>query len=116
MTADPAAGEIQMKRAHWIVRHGALCLGLAQALVAAGCVGCAQPSSAASDPADSLARCEQLYGLYQRYRSTGGESSQGSSFQGQLEAEEALATCRRGNTRAGIAALERKVGGGGACP
>lgn len=95
------------------------CMGLVQALLVAGCVGCATPPAAAPvaarDAAEDMARCEQLYGLYQRYRSTGGQSPQGSSFQGQLEAEEALANCRRGNTTAGIAALQRKIGAGGAC-
>lgn len=101
------------------VRSFAPCLGLIQALVVAGCVGCPQPPSSASatprDPAAELARCENLYGQYQRYRSTGGETPQGSSFQGQLEAEEALANCRRGNTKDGIAALQSKVGAGGTC-
>lgn len=98
-------------------RYLAPCMGLVQALVVAGCVGCAPASApvAARDAAEDLARCEQLHGLYQRYRSTGGESPQGSSFQGRLEADEALANCRRGNTAAGIAVLQRKVGGGGAC-
>lgn len=101
------------------VRGVATCIGLTGVLVVAGCSNCAQPQSAAPaaarDPAADLARCEQLYGLYFRYRSTGGESSQGSSFQGMLEAENAVANCRRGNTKEGIAALEAKLGRGGAC-
>lgn len=101
------------------VRGVAPCIGLTGVLVVAGCSNCAQPQSAAPaaarDPAGELARCEQLYALYNRYRNTGGETPQGSSFQGMLEAENALANCRRGNTKEGIAALERKVGRGGAC-
>jgi hypothetical protein len=67
----------------------------------------------AQTTADDLARCEQLYALYWRYRDTGGESRQGSSHQGALEAQRALEKCRHGNTKDGIRELERKVGTGG---
>ncbi|TXL72918.1 hypothetical protein FHP25_23325 [Vineibacter terrae] len=93
------------------------CMSLLGTLAVAGCVECAAPTASASDvgqsPQDALARCEELYAQYWRYRSTGGQSPQGSSYQGMLEADAAVENCRRGNTRDGIAALRRKVGSGG---
>lgn len=59
-------------------------------------------------PADDLARCEQLFARYERYSNTGGESRSGSALSA-LEARSALDDCRRGNTAAGIAVLERKL-------
>ena len=68
----------------------------------------AMPAGAQA-PADELARCEQLYASYERYSNTGGESRQGSTAFGALEARSALEDCRRGDTRQGIAVLERKL-------
>lgn len=65
--------------------------------------------AAAQAPADDLARCEQLYVQYERYSNTGGESRQGSSSFSALEVRSALEDCRRGNTKQGIAILERKL-------
>jgi len=64
----------------------------------------------APNPAQSadLARCENLYALYARYSNTGGESRSGSALSA-LDASSALADCRRGNTQAGIAVLERML-------
>lgn len=80
-------------------------------LALAGCADC--PQVEATDTSGDLARCEQLYAEYWRYRNTGGQSNQGASFQGALAADAALENCRRGNTREGIAALRRQVGSGG---
>ena len=63
----------------------------------------------AQAPADERARCEQLHAQYERYSNTGGESRQGGSSFSALEARSALEDCRRGNTRQGIAVLERKL-------
>jgi len=89
-------------------------------LALTGCSDCAGPGSSRDSsagtshaPSAELARCEQLYAQFWRYRSTGGESSQGSSYQGIVEAEAAIEDCRRGNTKQGIAVLRRKVGAGG---
>ncbi|TWT12999.1 hypothetical protein [Reyranella sp. CPCC 100927] len=65
----------------------------------------AQAPNPAAPPAD-LARCENLHALFTRYSNTGGESRSGSAFDG-IEANKALANCRRGNTQAGIPVLER---------
>lgn len=56
-------------------------------------------------PAGDLARCESLYALYQRHNDWGGEGR----TQAGLEARAAQDQCRRGNTAAGIAVLERKL-------
>jgi hypothetical protein len=62
----------------------------------------------AQAPADDLARCERYYATYERYSNTGGESRSGSAASA-LEARSALQDCRRGNTQAGLAVLERKL-------
>ncbi len=62
----------------------------------------------AQAPADDLARCERYYAMYERYSNTGGESRQGTAANA-LEARSALEDCRRGNTQAGLAVLERKL-------
>ena len=89
-------------------------------LALAGCSDCSRagssmdsPPGMSQAPSVELARCEQLYAQFWRYRSTGGESPQGSSYQGIVEADAAVDSCRRGNTKEGIAVLKRKVGAGG---
>ena len=62
----------------------------------------------AQTPAEDLARCERYYAMYERYSNTGGESRQGSVASA-LEARTAVEDCRRGNTQAGLAVLERRL-------
>jgi hypothetical protein len=64
--------------------------------------------AAAQAPADEVARCAELYAKYERYSNTGGESRSGSATSA-LEARSALEDCRRGNTKQGLAVLERKL-------
>jgi hypothetical protein len=64
--------------------------------------------AAAQAPANELARCEELYAKYERYSNTGGESRSGSAISS-LEARSALQDCRSGNTKQGLAVLERKL-------
>lgn len=51
-----------------------------------------------------LTYCENLYALYDRYLAPRGESRSAS-----VEAVSAVEQCRRGETAAGIAALEKKL-------
>lgn len=76
--------------------------------IVALCAAMAAMPAMAQTPGDDLARCERLYATYERYSNTGGESRSGSSF-ASAEARAALDDCRRGNTRAGIAVLERRL-------
>jgi hypothetical protein len=68
----------------------------------------AMPAAAQAPAGDDLARCEELYAKYVRYSNPGGEGRQGSAFS-TVEAQSAVEQCRRGNTREGIAVLERKL-------
>jgi hypothetical protein len=67
----------------------------------------AQPA-AGQAPSEDVARCEHLYAQYVRYSNPGGEGRSGSAFSA-IEAQNALAQCHQGNTRDGIAVLERKL-------
>lgn len=69
---------------------------------------CVSMPALAQAPAEELARCERLFAQYERYSNTGGESRSGSAFSA-IEARKAVEDCRRGNTGAGIAVLERKL-------
>ena len=71
-------------------------------------VAVAAMPAASQTPSDDMARCEELYAKYVRYSNPGGEGRQGSAFSA-VEAQNALAQCHRGNTREGIAVLERKL-------
>lgn len=78
-------------------------------LIPAALIMLAAASPATSQtPSGDLARCEELYAKYTRYSNTGGEGRSGSAFSA-VEAQNALAQCRQGNTAEGIAVLERKL-------
>lgn len=68
----------------------------------------AMPAAGQAPSSDELARCEDLYAKYVRYSNPGGEGRSGSAFSA-IEAQSAVEQCRRGNTREGIAVLERKL-------
>ena len=55
------------------------------------------PAQAAGE--DTLARCQQLFGLYDRHNSDG--------YARPLDARMALADCQKGNIASGVAALKR---------
>jgi len=61
------------------------------------------PAQAAGE--DTMARCQQLLGLYDRHNSDG--------YAKPLEARMALEDCRKGNIASGVAALKRVLGRGG---
>lgn len=62
-------------------------------------------ASAAQAQSDDRAYCENLYTTWDRYLGPRGESRSG----GGVDAIAAVDQCRRGNTAAGIAVLEKKL-------
>jgi hypothetical protein len=57
------------------------------------------PAQAAGE--DTMARCQQLFGLYDRHNSDG--------YARPLDARTALEDCRKGNIASGVAALKRAL-------
>jgi hypothetical protein len=55
----------------------------------------------AQSSGDTMARCQQLFGLYDRHNSDG--------YAKPLEARMALEDCRKGNVASGVAALKRAL-------
>ena len=81
---------------------------LSSAIVAMGYAGpvSADPLSERALPTqasgeDTLARCQQLFGLYDRHNSDG--------YARPLDARMALADCQKGNIASGVAALKRAL-------
>jgi hypothetical protein len=81
---------------------------LSSAIVAIGYAGpvSADPLSERTLPAqasgeDTMARCQQLFGLFDRYNSDG--------YARPLEARMGLEDCRKGNIAAGVASLKRAL-------
>jgi len=64
-------------------------------------IGYAGPVSAQASSEDTMARCQQLYGLYSRYNSDG--------YARPIEARMALEDCQKGNISTGIATLKRAL-------
>jgi hypothetical protein len=58
-------------------------------------------STAAPSGEDTLARCQQLYGVYSRHNTDG--------YAKPLDARMALEDCQKGNVTAGVAALKRAL-------
>jgi hypothetical protein len=71
---------------------------LASAIVAIGYAG---PVSAETSGEDTLARCQQLFGLLSRHNSDG--------YARPLDARMALEDCQKGNVSAGVATLKRAL-------
>jgi hypothetical protein len=74
---------------------------LASAIVAIGHAGAvsADPLPAQASGEDTLARCQQLYGLWSRHNTDG--------YARPLDARMALEDCQKGNVASGVAALKR---------
>jgi hypothetical protein len=74
---------------------------LTGAILAIGQTGSASADTnlAQASSEDTLARCQQLYGLYSRHNSDG--------YARPLDARMALEDCQRGNVSSGIATLKR---------
>ena len=74
---------------------------LASAIVAIGHAGAvsADPLPAQTSSDDTLARCQQLYGLWSRHNTDG--------YARPLDARMALEDCQKGNVASGVAALKR---------
>ena len=58
-----------------------------------------EPTLLAQASGDTMARCQQLFGLYDRHNSDG--------YARPLDARMALEDCRKGNVASGVAALKR---------
>ena len=71
------------------------------AVLALSLAGTAMAQQGVSD----LSYCENLYAIYDRYIAPRGESRSTSG----VDAIAAVEQCRRGNTAAGIAVLEKKL-------
>lgn len=77
---------------------------LSSALVAFGFIGPAAAERtllAQAAAEDTLARCQQLSGLWSRHNTTG--------YAKPLEVDLAMEDCRKGNYAAGVAALKRSL-------
>jgi len=79
-------------------------------LVVVGVPGSVQVMAQTSTqaPPTDLARCEHLYAQYTRYSNTGADIRSNPAHN-VFEANAAIEDCRKGNTQAGIAVLERKL-------
>ena len=79
--------------------HGAAIL--ASAIIAIGHAGAvsADPLPAQASGEDTMARCQQLYGLWSRHNTDG--------YARPLDARMALEDCQKGNVASGVAALKR---------
>jgi hypothetical protein len=73
----------------------------AGAIVAIGSAGPVWADSAPASGEDTLARCEQLYGLWSRHNTDG--------YAKPLDARMGLEDCQKGNIAAGIATLKRTL-------
>lgn len=69
---------------------------LSSAIVAIGFAGPVSAETASGE--DTMARCQQLYGLYSRHNSDG--------YARPLDARMALEDCQKGNISSGVAALK----------
>jgi hypothetical protein len=76
---------------------------LAGAVLAIGQAGSASADTnlAQASSEDTMARCQQLYGLFSRHNSDG--------YARPLDARMALEDCQKGNISAGIASLKRAL-------
>jgi hypothetical protein len=74
---------------------------VASAIIAIGHAGAvsADPLPAQSSGDDTMARCQQLYGLWSRHNTDG--------YARPLDARMALEDCQKGNVASGVAALKR---------
>jgi len=76
----------------------------AAAIVAAAIVAIGYAASASAEPAageDTMARCQQLYGLWNKHNSDG--------YARPLDARMGLEECQKGNIAGGVATLKRAL-------